>query len=964
MMSTREKNHIEIAATEYRMRGFSVIPLRSKDKRPTLHSWDPYKTERASWEDIERWFSIPKNIGIVTGAVSGIVVLDIDGPEGEEALSAIVARMGDLPATWISSTGKGRHYLFLHPGREIRNSANRLLSIDFRGDGGYIVAPPSIHPSGAEYKWLQDEFQDIAPAPEWLVEWMTADKQPAWIDEVLIELGRATKKPEKHKTIFTEKNIGTIQEKNITGNIEINKKSNAQNILQSCAFVQHCRTNAKTLSEPEWHAMITNVARADGGVALAHELSEGHPGYKQHETEAKIQHAITNGQPHTCDYIQTRIGFSGCPDGGCGVKAPVAFATSEIHLANAEIGQLMGRLRLDSDPSPALVLAPSVIDALATLRRRDMAAYTIAKTEIKGACKQINIRDLETIVKQRVDAQKELRLAERIEEASKTNESVTVQCNFGFTVTIPSGWMLNDQGTHIVEEDDQRRILPVVLYLSKRIHNADSGEEKVQLSFHRDNEWRHIAVPRPVAFNRSAITTLSTHALPVTSENAKDVINYLSDFEAQHMDTIPVVRSVSRMGWIGSNHFMPGAAGAVELDVEQGMAAIASGYTASGELNKWIECMREARQSNIVRLLMAASFAAPLLRPVGHRVFLVHIWGPSRGGKTAALKAALSIWGEPDTIMASFNSTKVGLERLAGLFSDLPLGVDERQIVGNRQDMIESLIYLIGMGKGKTRGTKGGGIQAAQQWRTIALTTGEEPLSGESSNTGIRTRVIEIYGQPFTDERVAASVHQVTKDHHGLAGEQYIKNIIENIQAKPEIYKEAHQMLMDELSKKYSHHMGATLSQLAMLALGDLVGSTVIFETEWFQAVHEALALVAKVAEQVATEMDADESVIAARKLMSWIRAHHSHFDDHSFEKYGYRIEGAFYILGHKYDEAIRELGFNSQRMLRDWSKRGWIRTERTGDKTRYRVRHWDSEMKQRVECIAFLGFDDSEKDE
>jgi uncharacterized protein (DUF927 family) len=955
MSTTREKNHIEMAATMYRMRGFSVIPLRSKDKRPTIPSWDPYKTTRASWEEIERWFSIPKNIGIVTGAVSGIVVLDIDGPDGEEALSAIVARMGDLPDTWVSSTGKGRHYLFQHPGREIRNSANRLLSIDFRADGGYIVAPPSIHPNGAEYKWLQDDLQDIAPAPEWLIDWMTADKQPAWIDEVLIELGRATRKEEKK--------ISGKEEFKKSGNLEI-LKSSAGLILKSCAFVQHCKSNAAKLSEPEWHAMVSNVGRADGGPALVHELSSAHPGYSEQETTSKIKRSIETGEPHSCDYIQNRIGFSGCPDGGCGVKAPVVFATSEIHIANAELGNVLGMLRLDSDPSPALVLAPAVIDALATLRRRDMAGYTLIKNELKTACKKLNLRDLDTIVKARIDQQKELRLAERIEEAQKTNDSVIIKHDFGFPVTIPSGWMVNDKGTHVVESDDPpRRILPVMLFLSKRIHNVDSGDEKIQLSYYRDDQLRQINVARPVAFNRSQITTLSTHALPVTSENAKDVINYLSDFEAEHMNTIPVVRSVSRMGWIGSNHFLPGAAGAVELDVEQGMQAIASGYSASGDLTTWVNCMREARQSSIVRLMMAASFAAPLLRPVGHRVFLLHVWGPSRGGKTAALKAALSIWGEPDTIMASFNSTKVGLERLAGLFSDLPLGVDERQIVGNRQDMIESLVYLIGMGKGKTRGTKGGGIQAAQQWRTICLTTGEEPLSGESSNTGIRTRVIELYGQPFQDERVAASVHQVTKDHHGMAGEQYIRHVIETLQTNADDFKNSHQMLVEELTKKYSHHMGATISQLAMLALGDMVGSMLIFGTPWDQAVAESIKLVSAVAEQVATETDADEAVIAAHKLMSWIRSHHSNFEDKSFEQYGYRVEGVFYILGHKYDEAIKDLGFNSQRMLRDWAKRGWIKTERTGDKTRYRVRHWDHDLKNRVECIAFLGPTDSENE-
>lgn len=954
-MSTNKTHQ---AATEYAMRGFSVIPLKPKDKRPDLKSWDPYKTKHATWEDIDRWFRVPKNVGIVTGAISGIIVLDIDGPEGEDALTAITGRHGDLPPTWCSTTGKGRHYLFRHPGGELKNMAHRQLSIDVRGDGGYIVAPPSIHPSGAEYTWTQADDQDISDPPAWLIEWITADRTPAWVDEILYELGRI------EKVIKTEKNNSIKTEFNKKINVEILNSTLAEKVLGSCAFCQHCEQNAATISEPMWHAMITNVGRADGGRELVHRLSSPHPEYSQKDTDAKLDRALATGEPHTCDYIQKRIGFTGCPTGGCGVKAPVVFATSETILAQGVIGELVARLKLDSDPSPAAVLAPDIIDALATLRRRDMAAYTIAKSEIKAACKTVNLRDMEIIVKARQDAQQEQRLTERIEQAAKSNAEMLVKVDFGFQITIPPGWALDNSGVQNISADDPRRIIPVLLYLTKRIHNADTGEEKVQLSYYRDAEWRQISVQRPVAFNRSQITSLSIHALPVTSENAKDVINYLSDFEAANMDTIPVIKSVSRMGWIGSGQFMPGAAPNVELDVDPGMQSIASGYSTSGALNEWVNCTREARKSPLVRMLMAASFAAPMLRLVGHRVFLVHIWGPSRGGKTAALKAALSVWGEPETIMASFNSTRVGLERLAGFYADLPLGVDERQLVGNKQDLIESLVYLIGMGKGKTRGNKGGGIQAASTWRTIALTTGEEPLSGESSNTGIRTRVIELYGEPFSDERVAANVHQVTKDHYGHAGVQFIQELIQQSQASPDTFKHAHQMLADEILRKHPKHMGATISQLAMLAIGDIWSSTVIYGTDFETAVMEALDLINTFAGQIQTSESADESVVAAQKLYSWIRTNASNFEPKSFQQYGYRINGVWYILSHKFDEVMEELNFNPMRMLRDWAKRGWIRTEENKNYIRYRVRHWDAELKQRFECVAFTGPDNQFSEE
>jgi RecA-family ATPase len=125
-------------------------------------------------EQIQRWWvTWPNaNIGIVTGAESGLVVLDIDQKNGGyQSLEALVKLHGDLPSTPTTHTGGGgMHYLFAHPGKGtvIRNSAGDLgPGLDIRGDGGYIVAPPSVHASGQSYQWAGDEHL-LAPMPAFL----------------------------------------------------------------------------------------------------------------------------------------------------------------------------------------------------------------------------------------------------------------------------------------------------------------------------------------------------------------------------------------------------------------------------------------------------------------------------------------------------------------------------------------------------------------------------------------------------------------------------------------------------------------------------------------------------------------------------------------------------------------------------------------------------------------------------
>lgn len=124
---------------------------------------------------VDRWFSgTGWSIGIATGAASGIVALDIDPRHGgDESLRILEDVHGALPPTWRFLTGGGgEHILFRHPGGMVKNSSGTLgAGIDARGDGGYIVAPPSEHMSGRTYAISVDHHPDevaLADLPDWL----------------------------------------------------------------------------------------------------------------------------------------------------------------------------------------------------------------------------------------------------------------------------------------------------------------------------------------------------------------------------------------------------------------------------------------------------------------------------------------------------------------------------------------------------------------------------------------------------------------------------------------------------------------------------------------------------------------------------------------------------------------------------------------------------------------------------
>lgn len=163
------------AACSYADRGWAVFPLKPRSKQPdgrlTPHGMNDATTDLA--RVFRCWEAAPLlNIGINCEA-SGLVVLDVDPRNGgEDGLHEAIDQLGALPATVESySGGGGQHLLFRHPGGSFRREVAPGVDIKC---SGYIVAPPSIHPSGEPYIWSVDgDPQDISPAdlPE---RWITA----------------------------------------------------------------------------------------------------------------------------------------------------------------------------------------------------------------------------------------------------------------------------------------------------------------------------------------------------------------------------------------------------------------------------------------------------------------------------------------------------------------------------------------------------------------------------------------------------------------------------------------------------------------------------------------------------------------------------------------------------------------------------------------------------------------------
>jgi hypothetical protein len=152
-------------------KGIHIFPCLARDKRPaTPHGYKDATTDLAI---ITQWFRQDPdlNLAIATGTISNLFVVDVDNADAEMELRKLEAQLGNLPSTVEVITARGRHLYFKTPGMPLRNSASKIApGIDTRADGGYVLAPPSIHPSGKQYAWSVDSAKAIAAAPAWLVD--------------------------------------------------------------------------------------------------------------------------------------------------------------------------------------------------------------------------------------------------------------------------------------------------------------------------------------------------------------------------------------------------------------------------------------------------------------------------------------------------------------------------------------------------------------------------------------------------------------------------------------------------------------------------------------------------------------------------------------------------------------------------------------------------------------------------
>ena len=478
-------------------------------------------------------------------------------------------------------------------------------------------------------------------------------------------------------------------------------------------------------------------------------------------------------------------------------------------------------------------------------------------------------------------------------------------------------WECNDAGVcrMVTEGWEVKRIYACQhpILPTKRLRNIDDNTEKIEISFYKDKQWQAVTVDRSKLAATAKIIELADRGIEVTSENAKELIKYISDIVALNTEKIPMYNSISRLGWIDGG-FAPYRTD-VQYDGDMDFKQMYSDISTKGSRDEWVGYCKNLRKNIYLRMMMDASFAAPLIEPLGALPFVLHMWGGTGTGKTVGLMAAMSVWGnpEPGHLVRTLNMTQNAMGRTAAFLYSVPFAGDELQIIKSRWDNMDNLIMYITEGVDRGRAKAYGGVETLKTWRNSFIFTGEEPVTKSRSGGGVKNRVIEIEleGNVIDDGNETANS---LRENYGFAGREFTDAV-----AAEKNIKERYRTIFENVLKS-SDTTDKQAMAMSVLLLADELAERHIFGSEPLD--------VTDVKGFMSSKSEVDAAARAYTWTVDWIAQNENRFSDKAFnggELWG-KIYDDYVMINKKiYAEALDAAGFSYSAVIGKFAERGQI---------------------------------------
>lgn len=319
------------------------------------------------------------------------------------------------------------------------------------------------------------------------------------------------------------------------------------------------------------------------------------------------------------------------------------------------------------------------------------------------------------------------------------------------------------------------------IYPTRILRNAETGKCKIELEFYVRGQWRKTIVDKKTISSANSIINLADNGIHSTSDNAKNLVRYLSDVEYLNEYDIQEQKSSGKLGWIDGT-FLP-YDDSIIFDNEDNLKSLVDSIQEVGNRQLWFDTVKKLRKQGRMEVLIyiAASLASVLVEPCGALPFIVDLWGDTGRGKTVALMLAISIWGNPNEggygtdAKASITAMEVRLNAL----NSLPMMIDDMAQIKNQEDDFSGLVYKWCAGHGKDRSNVTLGLNKQTSWQNCILTNAERSLVTETMQGGAVNRIIDVeMGDTPIFGDSGSEIANILRHNYGFCGREFV-NVVQ-----------------------------------------------------------------------------------------------------------------------------------------------------------------------------------------